>query len=140
MNIPFYVSSDAGQHFEWKKLICTISFPKLKKIQNNFHKTIPCSIQICAQIPLLEVAVPKFMHMPFNISVAALDHLIQYKKRLEFYLLTQSVNRQNERDNIRCKKFFSKNETLLPLYAVKKIFKHFNNIYQLSTACYCSLY
>ena len=30
---------------------------------------MPCSIQICAQIPLLEVAVPKFMHMPFNISV-----------------------------------------------------------------------
>ena len=107
------------------------------------------------------------------------------KKRLEFYVLTKSVNcPQNERDNIRCKKLFSKNEidssrgwklwdpfngkewfllysycemsapfhfvvflrsfligeALLPLYAVKKIFKHFNNIYQLSTACYCSLH
>ena len=28
-------------------------------------------------------------------------------------------------------------EARLPLYAVKKL-KHFNNIYQLSTACYCS--
>ena len=127
----------------------TISFPKLKKIQNNFNKTIPCSIQICAQIPLLEVAVPKFMHRPFNISVhffrsTGSSHSSagfvpdktksispRYKKRLKFYLLTQSVNRQNERDNIRCKKCFPKNETLLPLYAVKKIFKHFNNIYQL---------
>ena len=35
----------------------------------------------------------------------------RYKKSLKFYLLTQSVNRrQNELDNIRCKKFFSKNE------------------------------
>ena len=33
------------------------------------------------------------------------------KKHLEFYVLTKSVNRpQNERDNIRCKKFFLKNE------------------------------
>ena len=35
----------------------------------------------------------------------------RYKRRVEFYLLTQSENRrQNERVNIRCKKFFSKNE------------------------------
>ena len=34
----------------------------------------------------------------------------RYKKSLEFYLLTQSVNRQNERDNIRGKNFLSKNE------------------------------
>ena len=31
VNIPFYVSSDARQRFVPKKLICTISFPKLKK-------------------------------------------------------------------------------------------------------------
>ena len=40
-----------------------------QNIQNNFNKTILCSIQICAHIPLLEVPVPKFMHMPFNVSV-----------------------------------------------------------------------
>ena len=72
-----------------------------------------------------QVAVPKFMYMPF-VSV----HFFRstgssagffpdktwsisprYKKSLKFYLLTQSVNRhQNELDNICCKKFFSKNE------------------------------
>ena len=52
VNIPFYVSSDARQRFVPKKFVCTISFPKLKKIQNDFSKTIPCSIQICAQIPI----------------------------------------------------------------------------------------
>ena len=96
------------------------------------------------------------------------------KKHLEFYVLTKSVNRpQNERDNIRCKKFFLKNEIdssrmilALQLLRIVRSFSFccfltfifnrrsaftvirgekrslsiLNNIYQLSTACFCSLH
>ena len=100
--------------------LCLVLFRYVLK--SRYQKSLFLSSCICHSISVF-------------ISFAALDHLIhlrassqtktqsispRYKKRLEFYLLTKSVNRQNERDNICCKKFFSKNETLLPLYAVKK--------------------
>ena len=112
MNIPFFMYLQTLDVLCEKKIDMYNILSETKKIQNNFNKTTHCSIQICAQIPLLEVPVPKFIHMPFNISVNFLRSTgssagffpdktwsisPQYKKRLEFYPLTELVNCHLER-------------------------------------------